>query len=100
MHFGPSFAASLVAVTVSSTVDVVKTRVMNQRQVYWHSAASATEVLAYQGPLDCAAKIFRTEGPLAFYKGWLAAWLRLGPHTIVTFMVFEELRLATGINPL
>jgi hypothetical protein len=98
LHFGSSFAASLVAVTVSNSVDVVKTRVMNQRQAY--SAASAAEVLAYQGPLDCAAKIFRTEGPLAFYKGWLAAWLRLGPHTIVTFMVFEELRLATGINPL
>ena len=58
--------------TVSSTVDVVKTRVMNQRQVYWHSAASATdsEAPAYHGhvgPLDSAlpvaARVLRTEGP-------------------------------------
>lgn len=37
--------------------------------------------------------IVKSEGPTALFKGWLPAFLRLGPHTIVTFIVLEQLKV-------
>lgn len=36
--------------------------------------------------------IVKNEGLRALFKGWTPAFLRLGPHTIVTFLVLEELK--------
>jgi dicarboxylate transporter 10 len=36
--------------------------------------------------------IIRDEGPLALFKGWVPAFVRLGPHTVVTFMVLEQIK--------
>lgn len=36
--------------------------------------------------------IIRVEGPLALFKGWVPAFIRLGPHTVVTFMVLEQIK--------
>ena len=44
--------------------------------------------------LDCARKIVTQEGPLGFYKGVLPHYLRLGPHTILTFVFWEQLKQA------
>ena len=109
LHFFSSVAAGLIAVLVTNPVDIVKTRIMNQRASYREAAAAAADAAAarapagaavYRSPADCCAKILATEGPRAFYRGALAAWLRLGPHTICTFMTFEYLREQTGIRPL
>jgi solute carrier family 25, member 34/35 len=62
--------------------DVVATRL-------YQSAGRAT---VYRGPLHCAAVTLRTEGALAFMRGWAPQMLRLGPHTILTFVVLEEVR--------
>jgi len=35
-------------------------------------------------------------GPLAFYKGYIPAFVRLGPQTILTFIFFEQLRMNFG----
>ena len=35
-------------------------------------------------------------GPMGFFKGFIPAFVRLGPHTIITFMFFEQLRLNFG----
>jgi len=80
------FAASLVAgvalVIAMNPVDVVATRLYNQ-EVKKHTGA------LYKGPIDCITKIFRHEGPLAFYKGLFAHYLRVGPHTIATFVFWD-----------
>lgn len=34
----------------------------------------------------------RQEGPLFLMKGWTPAWLRLTPHTILTFVFMEKLQ--------
>ena len=39
------------------------------------------------------------QGPQAFFKGFIPAFVRLGPHTILTFIFLEQLRLNFGINP-
>jgi solute carrier family 25 protein 14/30 len=38
-----------------------------------------------------ASQTLANEGPLAFYKGFLPFWLRLGPHTIISLIAFEHL---------
>ncbi|CAG8516009.1 6535_t:CDS:2 [Paraglomus occultum] len=78
-HFGASLLAGLVATTVCSPLDVVKTRVM--------SDAGSTKGVAASLVL-----IIQKEGPAALFKGWLPAFTRLTPHTIVTFMVLEQFR--------
>lgn len=37
-------------------------------------------------------KIWQQEGPLALYKGLGPAYLRLGPHTILSMLFWDELR--------
>ena len=57
-------------------IDVVKSRIMNSR-----------EGGLYKGPLDCIWKTLRSEGPQAFFKGWLPAYLRIGPHTVISLVL-------------
>jgi solute carrier family 25 (mitochondrial dicarboxylate transporter), member 10 len=34
---------------------------------------------------------------MGFFKGYVPAFLRLGPHTILTFVFLEQLRMNFGI---
>ena len=76
----------------------------------------------YKGVPDWVRTIMRREGPLAFYKGFGMCWarvsrihlcstcgalltvllsrLKLGLHTVLTFIVFEQLRLWFGVEAL
>lgn len=38
-------------------------------------------------------------GPLGFFKGYVPAFVRLAPHTILTFVFLEQLRLNLGFFP-
>ncbi|RUS28857.1 hypothetical protein BC938DRAFT_481355 [Jimgerdemannia flammicorona] len=77
-HFGASLLAGLVATTVCSPIDVIKTRIMNSTE-----ARSAVSIFL---------TTVRSEGPTALFKGWTPAFLRLGPHTIVTFIALEQFK--------
>ncbi|KAI1303395.1 Mitochondrial dicarboxylate transporter [Mortierella claussenii] len=79
-HFASSLLAGLVATTACAPLDVLKTRIMNSSG----SNTSSTQMFFH---------IIKTEGPAALFKGWLPAFLRLGPHTIVTFIVLEQLKV-------
>lgn len=50
----------------------------------------------YRGLADCLVKTWRLEGPLALYKGLGPAYLRLGPHTILSMLFWDELRKLAG----
>ncbi|KAF4123697.1 solute carrier family 25 (mitochondrial dicarboxylate transporter), member 10 [Geosmithia morbida] len=82
-HFSASFLAGLVAATVTSPIDVIKTRVMSSS----HNL----------GILRLIGDIYRTDGPGWVFKGWVPSFLRLGPHTICTF-VFLEMHRKTYRN--
>jgi len=88
LHFVASMFAGLVCSITSNPVDVVKVRLMND---------SGRE---YRGVSDCVRNIMAEEGPLAFYKGFGMCWARLGLHTVLTFVVFERLRLLFGVGAL
>jgi dicarboxylate transporter 10 len=64
-HFTASFAAGVVAATVTSPIDVIKTRVM-----------SAT---GDQGVVGVLREVYAKEGMRWMFKGWVPSFLRLGP---------------------
>jgi dicarboxylate transporter 10 len=47
----------------------------------------------HQTVVKLMTDIVKTEGVRALFKGWTPAFLRLGPHTIVTFLVLEEMKV-------
>ncbi|CAG8718674.1 12139_t:CDS:2 [Acaulospora morrowiae] len=79
-HFTSSLMAGLVATTICSPVDVIKTRVMN--------SGSKQK----QNIMTMLKTIIVREGPFALFKGWVPAFVRLGPHTIVTFLALEQIK--------
>ncbi|KAI9253886.1 mitochondrial carrier domain-containing protein [Phascolomyces articulosus] len=80
-HFAASLSAALVATTVCSPLDVVKSLKM-----------SAIAKEGKMSTFSMMAHMYKTEGIGSFFKGWTAAFVRLGPHTIVTFLVMEQLK--------
>ena len=81
-HLFASFISSLFTVTIMNPFDVVSTRI-------YQSSGRHT---VYHGVLDCFRKTISAEGWTALQKGWLALYLRLGPHTILTFVFLEKIR--------
>ncbi|XP_068600605.1 brain mitochondrial carrier protein 1-like [Brachionichthys hirsutus] len=84
-HFISSFTCGLAGALVSNPVDVVRTRVMNQRLLSGGPL--------YKGTLDGLRQTWTNEGFSALYKGFWPNWLRLGPWNIMFFMTFEQLKL-------
>ncbi|XP_066283447.1 mitochondrial substrate carrier family protein ucpB-like [Branchiostoma lanceolatum] len=85
--------AGFITAFVTSPVDVIKTRIMNQA-----SKHLPRDQWLYRSSLDCLLKTLRSEGPFGLYKGFIPNWMRIGPHTIVTFLIFEELRRLIGMK--
>lgn len=86
-HLVSSLMAGFVATVCGSPVDVVKTRVMNQKKV-------PGQPPMYNGMAHAFVKIFASEGPLAFYKGFLPNYSRIGSWNVVMFLTLEQLKLA------
>ncbi|CAI5454637.1 unnamed protein product [Caenorhabditis angaria] len=85
-HFASSISAASVATVMTQPLDVMKTRMMN---------AAPGE---FKGIADCflyTAKL----GPMGFFKGFIPAWARLAPHTVLTFIFFEQIRQNFGYLP-
>jgi len=79
-HFGASFAAGTVATTVCSPADVLKSRVMNA------SGPGSSSTLAV------IRTSLKNEGPMFMFKGWMPAFTRLQPTTILIFLTLEQLK--------
>ncbi|RQM05357.1 hypothetical protein DH86_00001894 [Scytalidium sp. 3C] len=75
-HFTASFLAGFVATTICSPVDVIKTRIMSS-----HEQKSIVKLLS---------DIYRAEGVGWMFRGWVPSFIRLGPHTIATFLFLEQ----------
>jgi solute carrier family 25 uncoupling protein 8/9 len=68
------------------------------------AAAAATTTTATAAaspsPWSVARDLVRAEGPAALLKGWSAQYVRLGPQTVITFLVLERLRGLCDLPPL
>lgn len=84
-HFSASFLAGAVATLITMPLDVMKTRMMN------------AEAGQYKNLMACGLDIAKS-GPQGFFKGFVPAFVRLGPHTILIFIFFEQLRLNFGVT--
>jgi len=81
-----AMSAGLITTTVINPVDVLKVRMQSA---------------AYEGQrslLACARDMAVYEGPAGFLRGWTANYTRLGPHTVLVFVFFEQLHSVFG-NP-
>lgn len=45
----------------------------------------------YKGAIDVLTKVVRNEGIFALWKGFFPYYARLGPHTVLTFIVLEQM---------
>lgn len=92
-HFISSFIASLGSAIASTPIDVIRTRLMNQKRVAAVSTVpGVTPRKIYTSSLDCAVQTVRNEGFFALYKGFIPAWLRMGPWNIIFFITYEQMK--------
>ncbi|KAL8146055.1 hypothetical protein AgCh_003982 [Apium graveolens] len=77
-HLLAGLGAGFFAVCIGSPFDVVKSRMMGDT--------------IYKGALDCFIKTLATEGPYAFYKGFLLNFGRLGSWNVIMFLVLEQVK--------
>ncbi|KAL1124085.1 hypothetical protein AAG570_001855 [Ranatra chinensis] len=87
-HFVSSFIASLGSAVASTPIDVIRTRLMNQRNLL----TSKSPGHIYSGSVDCFVQTVRNEGVMALYKGFVPTWLRMGPWNIIFFITYEQLK--------
>eukprot|EP01024_Parvocaulis_polyphysoides_P021263 TRINITY_DN2006_c1_g2_i1.p1 TRINITY_DN2006_c1_g2~~TRINITY_DN2006_c1_g2_i1.p1 ORF type:complete len:297 (-),score=35.46 TRINITY_DN2006_c1_g2_i1:178-1068(-) len=79
-HLIAGLGAGFFAVCIGSPVDVVKSRIMGD------TAGK------YKGVLDCFYKTFVNDGVLAFYKGFVPNFGRLGSWNVVMFLTLEQVK--------
>jgi solute carrier family 25 (mitochondrial oxoglutarate transporter), member 11 len=85
-HAMASTCSGFLATAVSIPFDNAKTRVQNMKIVNGEGE--------YKGMLDAMAKTVRSEGTFSLWRGFTPYFLRLGPHTVLTFVVLEQMKLA------
>lgn len=88
-HFVSSLVASLGSAVASTPLDVIRTRMMNQRNI---KPGMGGQEIVYKGTVDCFMQTVRSEGFLALYKGFVPTWLRMGPWNIIFFVTYEQLK--------
>mmetsp|Transcript_13577 Transcript_13577/g.11582 ORF Transcript_13577/g.11582 Transcript_13577/m.11582 type:complete len:106 (-) Transcript_13577:5-322(-) len=70
--------AGLVASTVAAPVDVIRTRLMGTGE--------------YNNGIEGAFRVLRQEGLRGLWRGWTAAYLRLGPFLFLSWPTIEFIR--------
>lgn len=88
LHVVTSLITGVVATTVAAPFDMLKSRVM------------ADNGQVYKGFMSALSQVLTNEGPAALFRGWWPAYCRLGPHAILTFPLFEQMRTWFGLKNL
>ncbi|XP_069774996.1 solute carrier family 25 member 35-like [Narcine bancroftii] len=78
---------SSIAVVITMTpFDVISTRLYNQ------PVNELGKGKLYKGFWDCLLKVSSKEGVLGLYKGIGPGYFRLGPHTVFSLLLWDELK--------
>ncbi|XP_048840994.1 mitochondrial uncoupling protein 4 isoform X1 [Brienomyrus brachyistius] len=91
-HGLASTCSGLVAATMGTPADVIKTRIMNQPR------DTCGRGLLYKSSLDCLLQTIRGEGFMSLYKGFLPTWMRMAPWSLTFWLTYEQVRRATGVT--
>jgi solute carrier family 25 protein 34/35 len=81
-----SFVGSAVMTVAINPMDVIRTRMYNQPR-----DANGVGTL-YSGVSDALVKISKSEGVGALYKGVVPHFVRVGPYTVLSFIIIGELQ--------
>ncbi|XP_055329214.1 mitochondrial 2-oxoglutarate/malate carrier protein-like [Paramacrobiotus metropolitanus] len=82
-HFTASMISGLVTTAASMPVDIAKTRIQNMKIINGKPE--------YTGALDVMSRVVRNEGFIALWKGFTPYYMRIGPHTVLTFIFLEQM---------
>lgn len=77
LHILCASMAGFTACIFGSPFDVTKTRMMAGK---------------YNGVLDCVTTTFKSEGFMAFYKGFIPNFMRLASWNITMFVMYEQIK--------
>lgn len=83
-HTLASGVSGFIATAASIPLDSAKTRVQNMKVI--------NGVPEYAGMADALVSVARQEGVTALWKGFTPYFLRLGPHTVLTFVALEQMK--------
>lgn len=89
-HTLSSGCSGLVAATMGTPADVIKTRIMNQ------PTDDKGRGLLYRSSIDCLLTTIEKEGFLALYKGFVPIWARMAPWSLTFWLSFEQVRKISG----
>jgi len=82
-HFYASMISGLVTTAASMPVDIVKTKIQNMRIIDGKPE--------FNGIMDVLGKVVKGEGFFSLWKGFTPYYMRLGPHTVITFIILEQM---------
>ena len=77
-------AAGFFCAYFSLPFDLIKTRLQNMKPL-------PNGALPYNGVVDCASQILKTEGVLAFWRGFGAFYGRCAPHAMIILLTREQI---------
>ncbi|CAM0949697.1 unnamed protein product [Alopecurus aequalis] len=90
LHLMSSCVAGTAGTLMTAPIDMIKTRLMLQKE--------SKGGRVYRNGFHCAYQVVRTEGVRSLYKGGFATFARLGPQTAITFIACEKLRELAGMT--
>ncbi|EGC40006.1 hypothetical protein DICPUDRAFT_25909 [Dictyostelium purpureum] len=85
-HLLSSLVAGFFVTVGMNPFDVARTRLYYQGKGNTHGEI-------YKGLMDCIVKTTKKEGFMALYKGFWAHYIRLGPHTVLTLVFWEQFKI-------
>lgn len=89
-NFGCGSIAGAIGATVVYPIDLVKTRMQNQRT--GKLATVSGEAVLYRNSLDCFGKVVRGEGVLGLYRGLLPQLVGVAPEKAIKLTVNDLVR--------
>lgn len=89
LHICSAMSASVVATTASNPCDVIKSRYMSDM---------IDGKRKYHSLTHCITETYRIDGYKGFLRGWTAAYWRVGPHTVMSLLLFEKARELCGFD--
>lgn len=89
LHLAASVVAAASAVTAMIPADVVLTT---------YQGASATGSGTYSSVWSCARAMHAEHGPLIFFRGWTFMFARMLPSSLLSFLLYEQVRTLFGLE--
>ncbi|CAL4072838.1 unnamed protein product [Meganyctiphanes norvegica] len=83
LHFCASMISGFVTSAASMPLDMAKTRIQNMKIIDGKPE--------YKGAFEVISKVVRKEGFFSLWKGFMPYYMRIGPNTVLTFVLLEQL---------